>query len=69
MATQRYQIIELSQSAHCCFGYTVVDTENPSYIGDQLYIDHRTGGVRYEAVCECFSEEDANLICNALNSL
>lgn len=67
MATERYKIIEFSQSAHCCFGYTVVDTSLPVIYGKEPFIDTRTGEVRYESICECFSEEDAKLICDALN--
>jgi hypothetical protein len=63
---KRYKIIQGSQSAHCCFDFTIVDTEKPVTIGDQLY---KPDGIQqYEEVCECFFEKDANLICDALNS-
>lgn len=54
-------------SADCCFDATVVDTTKPEIIGGQRYkgID---GQLYYEIVCECFSLEDAQLICDALNA-
>lgn len=58
----RYKIVEESQSAHCCFSHTVVDTTRPRTIGDEHYNNS------YEAVCECFEEEDAILVCSALNA-
>jgi hypothetical protein len=57
----RYKVVEDSQSGHCCFDYTVVDTTRPEMIGGEQYKDH------FEAVCECFDREDADLICSALN--
>ena len=59
--SERYRVIEGSQSAHCCFEYTVVDTAKPS--------NDYEGDVSYEAVCECFEREDADLIAKALNNL
>lgn len=58
----RYAIVEDSQSGHCCFGYTVVDTAKPFLI----HGEHYKG--RFIAVCECFDEQDAKLICDALNA-
>lgn len=46
----RYQVVVGSQSCHCCFEATGVDTSRPN------------------TVCECFSMEDAQLICDALNA-
>lgn len=65
----RYAIYKGSQSAHCCFDATVVDTTKPKIIGGKHYQDSRTGQFHYEAVCECFSEEDAELVRKALNAL
>lgn len=59
---QRYQVIEGSQSSHCCFDYTVVDTTQPDMIGDKHYND------QYIAICECFGEEDAKAIADAMNA-
>lgn len=55
----RYKIIEGSESAHCCFEATVVDTEQPWTCGEET---------RYETICECFNKADAELICDALNA-
>jgi len=64
----RYAIYKGSQSAHCCFDATVVDTTKPTMIGDKHY-QGMDGQFYYETVCECFSEEDAELVCKALNAL
>lgn len=58
----RYKVIEGSQSLHCCFSFTIVDTKKPleQYEGfDSL--------PEFDSVCECFDSESAELICNALN--
>lgn len=57
----RYKVIEGSQSGHCCFQFTVVDTQNPTLI----HGEHYKG--QYEAICECFDEDDAKIIVGALN--
>lgn len=54
----RYQVVEESQSGHCCFDFTVVDTQTPH----PLYRD------LFDAVCECFEAEQAELIAAALNA-
>lgn len=54
----RFKVVEGSQSAHCCFEYTVVDTLRPVMIGGQP---------KCEALCECFNKADANAIAAALN--
>lgn len=48
---ERYCIEEGSQSKHCCFEWTVIDTHHPQNL----------------AICECFELEDAKRICEALN--
>lgn len=58
----RYKIVEGSQSAHCCFEYTVVDTTRPFMVADEQY------NGQFEPVCECLCEEDAKLICDSLNA-
>lgn len=66
----RYAIYNGSQSAHCCFEATVVDTTKPDIICGEHYKDSGPDGqYHYEAVCECFSVEDAELVCKALNAL
>ena len=50
----RYRIDEGSNSGHCCFEFTIVDTSNREDGNDC-------------SVCECFERSDAELIVNALN--
>lgn len=61
----RFEVRVGSQSQHCCFYATVVDTTKPFMIGDEQYCG-RTGP-EYEEVCECFDEEAADRIAAALN--
>lgn len=58
----RYEVIEGSESVHCCFGATVVDTERDRFAG--LNMPRRP-----HLMCECFDLEDAQRICDALNKL
>lgn len=53
----RYQVVIGSQSAHCCFDATVVDSSKPTGYRE-----------KFEQVCECFDVADAELICAALNA-
>lgn len=62
----RYRVVPFSQSAHCCFVATVVDTANPQLIGEEHYRDS-DGYLIYDEVCECFSDDDAVRIAEALN--
>lgn len=65
----RYIIQEGSNSGHCCFSYTVVDTAKPCLrYGGTQYLTTK-GDPEYDSVCECFDVEDAELICAALNAL
>lgn len=59
--TSRYRAIDGSQSAHCCFEATVVDTTKPVMIGGQQYEN------QFEAVCECFDKSEAERIARCLN--
>lgn len=59
----RYKVVEGSQSRHCCFDATVIDTSDPVIMHGQHYNN------QYREVCECFDIEDAELICEALNCL
>lgn len=54
---KRYVVVEGSQSSHCCFDATVVDTSKP----------FKHDAARFEQVCECFEIEDAEKIAEALN--
>lgn len=56
-SAQRYQVVRESQSGHCCFVATVVDTTKPS----------KWMNGEYESVCECFNVKDAEKIAQALN--
>lgn len=58
MSEARYKVIKGSQSAHCCFEWTVVDTTRKAM--------YTASG--FEAVCECFDEIDADKIVGSLNS-
>lgn len=59
---ERYKVVSGSQSAHCCFEATVVDTARPFTIAG-----HQRDG-KFEAVCECFELSDAERIAAALNA-
>jgi hypothetical protein len=65
-ANPRFFVVDDSLSCHCCFTHTVCDRTVPKMIGDTHYKDSH--GLRYETVCECFYEEDAILVCLALNA-
>jgi len=68
ITSKRYQIYDGSKSAHCCFVATVVDTTSPHMIGGEHYRGG-DGQLHYFSVCECFSYDDAVLICDALNAM
>ena len=55
---QRYKVEEGSDSGHCCFEYTVLDTEAPVVINAYQGL---------KVVCECFDKSCAGLVCDALN--
>ena len=57
----RYRVVDGSQSAHCCFDATVVDTTKPVMIGGEHY------NGQFEPICECFDVEDATHIAAAMN--
>lgn len=52
----RYKVVAGSQSGHCCFDCTVVDTTKPSH------------GDTFELICECFDMDEAQTIADALNA-
>lgn len=56
--SERYKVVEGSESAHCCFKATVVDTQatNPLFLDEPDW------------VCECFDMESAQKIADALNA-
>lgn len=59
----RFKVVEGSQSVHCCFSATVVDTRYPHRTYHGVTIENK-----YETVCECFDESVAETICNILNA-
>ena len=65
----RYIILNSSKSAHCCFTHTVMDSTKPDMIGDSDEQHEGPEGKHFETVCECFSREDAELVCSAMNLL
>lgn len=64
----RYKTVIGSQSWHCCFEVTVVDTQKPFMIGGERMFDDN-GNPKFESVCECFDVQDAEKICMALNMM
>lgn len=58
----RYIVVKGSQTGHCCFDATVVDTTRPEMIGGKQYQG------QFEPVCECFETSDADRIAAALNA-
>lgn len=52
----RYEVKEKSVSGHCCFEYSVVDTESTKKYA------------QFSAVCECYEREDADRIAELLNA-
>lgn len=65
MTDSRYKVVEGSQSGHCCFDFTVVDTSQIVMIGG---VPYPAVNPHFEAVCETFTREDADLIAKALNN-
>lgn len=63
----RYKVVDGSQSHHCCFDATVVDTTKPAMMGDEQYCDDN--GPQFDSICECFDIDEANVICAALNAM
>lgn len=67
MEPKRFLVVEGSQSAHCCFDYTVVDSTRKVMIGPKWNQEWYDG--QYEAICECFDKKDAERIAQALNAM
>lgn len=65
---KRYAIYGGSQSMHCCFEATVVDTSKPDIVSGKHY-QGSDGQYHYEPVCECFTMDDAIKVCAALNAV
>lgn len=56
----RYQVMPWSESGHCCFGSTVVDTTSLEVLDTGYILVNRI-------VCECFEHDDAVRIAEELN--
>ena len=63
MTNQRFKVVDGSQSCHCCFEFTVVDTTKPVMIGGIHYRE------QFEAICECFERGYADMIAAGLNHM
>lgn len=63
MSDKRYRVLDYSDSCHCCFEYTVIDTITPTKCS--IGADLRP----YTWVCECFEKADAERIAAALNAM
>lgn len=61
--TDRYIVVDGSQSAHCCFSATVVDTTRPVMIHGKHYEN------QFEPICECIDYDDAQRIADAMNAV
>jgi hypothetical protein len=59
----RFVVIEGSQSGHCCFDYTVVDTDRPD-----LAFATVLPQPRWVALCETFYRKQADAIAAAMNA-
>lgn len=57
----KFIVVNGSQSGHCCFDWTVVDTTKPEIIGGEHYKN------QFEPICECYEKEQADEIAKALN--
>lgn len=59
---ERYKVVTGSQSCHCCFSATIVDTTKPleKYEGFENLPE-------FDSVCECFDMETAEALCKSLN--
>ena len=83
MNADRYKVLEGSESGHCCFEATVVDTMKPLFIcgepkceqvcecfalADAELHKGSDGEPKCEQVCECFALADAERICLAMNN-
>jgi hypothetical protein len=58
---KRYLVIEGSDSCHCCFEYTIVDTHRP--------LKRFKNDTGFHTMCETFGKDEAHSICSALNQV
>lgn len=62
---KRYRVIDGSVSNHCCFEYTVVDSAVEMSDYNHYYLSKY--GYIFEVLAECYTKEDAERVCDALN--
>lgn len=60
----RYRVTEESETGHCCFEASVLDTSAPDPRRDGSIIKES-----FDVVCECFTVEAAQKIAAALNGV
>lgn len=60
--TSRFKVVLGSQSGHCCFEATVIDTSEPVMLNGKHY------NGQFKAVCECMNMASAGVIAEALNA-
>lgn len=65
----RCKIDEGSQSGSHGFEYSVIDITKPEFTYEGVHIIDGNGKPQFEQICECFTKEDAEAICNALNGV
>jgi hypothetical protein len=65
MLEPRFKVIPGSDSGHCCFEATVVDTSRPVIVRGKPWVFD--GEPQYETVCETFDMAAAEQIAAALN--
>lgn len=64
----QYQVKKGSQTGHCCFQWSVVDTARQLTTGDGKPLTDDDGCALSECICECYQEADARLIADRLNA-
>jgi hypothetical protein len=67
MTKERFIVVEGSETAHCCFDATVVDTAKPQIVNGKQYRES-DGRLAYEQICECLDRADAEMIAAAMNA-
>ena len=61
MTKLRYKVINDSDSAHCCFEASVIDTQTPTISSPGITIKD------YTSICECMDIAQAHFIAKILN--
>lgn len=70
MGNNRFKIMKGSATGHCCFEYSIVDSNEVISINEELeHEDDYKFKETYNPICECLSRYHAIKIANALNYL